>query len=230
LPFGSPCQFRVLIGETVNKESAFFFANRFVDLLVASLLGRYSPAMSKRRPQPSDFDTPWKEALPFAAVVMAHLRTLDTREDPTARRGWKLQLVKGLYDRGWNAEDVRQLFWVIDWMMVLPDELEQQFRQDLARFEEEEQVPYVSSIERLAKQEGLEEGRAEGRAEGRSVGRVEQLQENIATYLQVRFGSPGKKLAARVRKLRDLAQLRTLFQAVLKADSLAELRETLARG
>jgi hypothetical protein len=37
---------------------------------------------------------------PFAAVVLAHLRTLATRGDPTARRGWKLQLVKGLYDRG----------------------------------------------------------------------------------------------------------------------------------
>ena len=111
-------------------------------------------------------------------------------------------------------------------MMTLPAELEQQFRQELARFEEEKHVPYVSSVERLAKQEGLEEGRAEGR----SAGRVDQLRENIATSLQVRFGRPGKKLAARLGKLRDLDQLRALFQAVLKADSLADLRELLPPG
>jgi hypothetical protein len=50
---------------------------------------------------------------PFAAVVLAHLKTLETRREPLTRRNWKLRLVKGLYERNWTAEDVRELFCLI---------------------------------------------------------------------------------------------------------------------
>jgi hypothetical protein len=152
---------------------------------------------------------------PFAAVVLAHLRTLDTRDDPAGRRGWKLQLVKGLYGRGWNAEDVRQLFRVIDWMMTLPDQLQQQFRQELARFEEEKHVPYVTSIERLAKQEGVQEGLREGLVEG------------IAVALEARFGAAGKKLMPQIRALDDVAILRSLLKATSKARTTKDILRRL---
>src|SRR5262249_8213261 len=54
---------------------------------------------------------------PFATVVLAHLKTPETRQDPAARRAWKVRLVRGLYERGLSANDVRQLFRFIDWMM-----------------------------------------------------------------------------------------------------------------
>ncbi len=41
---------------------------------------------------------------PLAAVVLAHLKTQDTRADPAARRTWKLRLLKSLYDRGLDRE------------------------------------------------------------------------------------------------------------------------------
>jgi len=47
---------------------------------------------------------------PFALLVLAHLKTLQTRRDPAAREGWKVRLVRGLYGRGLGAEDVRRLF------------------------------------------------------------------------------------------------------------------------
>ncbi len=45
---------------------------------------------------------------PFAKVVLAHLRALQTRDDLQGRSRYKLELVKGLYQHGWTAEDVRQ--------------------------------------------------------------------------------------------------------------------------
>jgi hypothetical protein len=57
---------------------------------------------------------------PFVAVVLAHLKTRETRADPDARRVWKVRVIKSLYDRGLGAKDVRQLFGFIDWMMDLP--------------------------------------------------------------------------------------------------------------
>ena len=56
-------------------------------------------------------------------VVLGHLKAQETQGNATERYQWKLQLVRGLYDHGWTAEDVRQLFRLIDWMMALPLDL-----------------------------------------------------------------------------------------------------------
>ena len=82
---------------------------------------------------------------PFAVLVLAHLKTQETRPDPTARRTWKVRLVKRLYDRGLGAEEVRQLFRFIDWMMDLPRPLEDQFWQEVRANGEEKRMPYRTS-------------------------------------------------------------------------------------
>jgi hypothetical protein len=111
-----------------------------------------------------------QSANPFAAVILAQLKVLETRHAPDTRWQWKLRLIKGLYDRGLNRDQVRQLFRVINLMLALPPELEQSFRTDLERFEEAQRMPYVTSIERLAREEGHKEGRQEGRQEGVAEG------------------------------------------------------------
>lgn len=63
---------------------------------------------------------------PFAIVVIAHLKTLETRHKPTMRRKWKLNLIQMLYERGYTRQDVLELFRFIDWVMVLPPDLEKQ--------------------------------------------------------------------------------------------------------
>jgi hypothetical protein len=153
---------------------------------------------------------------PFAAVVLAHLRTLETRADPDARRHWKTALLKGLYDRGWSREDVRQLFRVIDWMMALPADLEGQFRNDLARFEQERRMPYVTSIERLAREEGLEKGLEKG------------LLAGIASSLKIKFGSAGTRLMPRIRKVKDVSRLEAILEAIQEANKPDDLRQHLA--
>ncbi len=94
-----------------------------------------------------DDDSPWKEALerwgyalnvcfptcklldlnarwaeleadsnPFALVVMAHLKAQEGKDGP-ARKGWKMRLVRLLYQRGYGREDIPELFRVLDWML-----------------------------------------------------------------------------------------------------------------
>lgn len=70
-------------------------------------------------------------------------------------------------------------------------------------------MPYMTSIERM--------------------GRQEEIQETIVKSLQSKFGAPGKKLAGKVRKIDDLEQLRALFDVILKAENLAEVRSFLPR-
>jgi hypothetical protein len=105
------------------------------------------------------------------------------------------------------------LFRLIDWMMDLPPEQQEGFRGEISQWEAERDMPYLTTFERW----GLEQGR------------LEEIQRNITTSLQVKFGAPGKRLASKLRKINDLEQLRSLFQAILEAETLAEIRRLLPR-
>jgi hypothetical protein len=95
---------------------------------------------------------------PFARVVLAHLKALQTRRDPEGRRAWKFRLVCGLYERGFKAEDVRQLFRLIDWLMELPAALDKLFWDDVEHYQEERRMPFVTTPERIGIKRGLLRG------------------------------------------------------------------------
>ena len=111
-----------------------------------------------------DYQARWTEleasTNPFATVVMAHLQTRATRRDPAGRLQEKLRLMRRLYAHGYTRQDILDLFRFIDWVMVLPEELEARFQTELAHLEEETRMPYITSIERM----GIERGRQEGEA------------------------------------------------------------------
>jgi len=79
-------------------------------------------------------------ANPFALVTVAHLRTRQTKGDPQARYRAKLALVRSLYRQGWDRQRILDLFAVLDWMMRLPDALEQQLWQAIEAIEGETKV------------------------------------------------------------------------------------------
>ncbi len=99
---------------------------------------------------------------PFAILTLAHLATRATRSDPAAREREKIRLVRELYRSGLDRQRIVDLFRVIDWMMKLPKENDARFRQTVVDFEEELRMRYVTSIERLAKEEGVEQGTKQG--------------------------------------------------------------------
>ena len=95
---------------------------------------------------------------PFAIVTQAHLKTQATRHDPVERYRWKWRLLRGLYEWGYAREDVVALFHFLDWLMRLPAELEQQLWRELKAEEEARKMHYVSSVERIGLQRGLQQG------------------------------------------------------------------------
>jgi hypothetical protein len=141
---------------------------------------------------------------PFAMVVLAHLKTLETRRAPAERQAWKVRLVKGLYERGLDAEDVRQLYRFIDWIMDLPEPLERLFWEEINTYQEEKRMPFITIAERVGMEKGLLEG--------------------IEVSLKVKFGEPGLALLPEIRTLQDHELLRSVLWAIETAASPDELR------
>ena len=100
-------------------------------------------------------------ANPFAVVILAQLEANATRADGQ-RLLRKIELVRGLYHWGYQRDNVIRLFRIIDAMMALPEALEPAFEDAILQLEEETQMSYVTSIERVRLRREREEGKAEG--------------------------------------------------------------------
>jgi hypothetical protein len=159
--------------------------------------GRWGCEMRLRFPIVKLLDYVWEDleasSNPFAAVVMAHRQTQNTTQDAQNRLQWKLRLIQRLYRRGYSRQDILEMFLVLDRMMRLPEQLELVFREEIKRFEEENQMPYISSIERI------------GRQEGRVEGRVEERHDIIRDLLVSRFGVLDEGLEAIIEPLSELS-------------------------
>jgi hypothetical protein len=147
---------------------------------------------------------------PFAKVVLAHLKARQTDGDPPGRHAWKLRLVRGLYERGFSAKDVRELFRVIDWLMELPLPLEQVFWKDLAKIQEEGHMPFMTTPER--------------------VGRRAGLRLAIESLLEMKFGAEGLKLMPEIHEIHEEERLLAIHKALITAASPDEVRQLWSPG
>ena len=161
---------------------------------------------------------------PFALITRAHLAMLQTRQDASARLAGKIRLVRELYERGMSRDDVLQLFRIIDWMMEVPAELEQLFKREAEQIEREIHMPYVTSVERLAKEEGKAEGRVEGRVEGRAEAHAELLLRALTR--QYRVAVP-ESLATLIRATTDSALSERWLDLVFEAATLEEFQQRM---
>jgi hypothetical protein len=90
---------------------------------------------------------------PFAVVTMAQLKTKETHNQPEARKTWRYQLTTMLYDQGYGEQAILEIHSFLDWLMRLPEDMERQFQTELKAFEEARAMKYVTTIERMAKEE-----------------------------------------------------------------------------
>jgi hypothetical protein len=106
-----------------------------------------------------DYDEPerWAELEAsdnvFALVVMAQIRAKLT-QDAQQLKGWKFHLIRLMYERGYERALILELFRLIDWMIRLPEALEADFRQALYTYEEQQRMPYVTTVEQAGIQKG----------------------------------------------------------------------------
>jgi Domain of unknown function (DUF4351) len=221
----------------------FIYALRILDYFgqPATSLAILCDANRKWRPQRYSFDLPgtsldfafstiklldyhaqWvaleQSRNPFAWVVMAQLKLQETKQDKVSRKMWKLRLIRGLYESGYNKIDVVNLFHFIDWILTLPKPLENEFWQELKAYEEERKMPYITSVERI----GREEGRKEGRKEGREEGQRQLLRRQLTRKIGAIPDRPSTQINALTND-----QLERLGDALFDFESIADLTHWL---
>ena len=150
---------------------------------------------------------------PFATVVMAHLKTLETKDDEAQRQQWKISLAKRLFQKGCDRQAIIDLIRFIDWLVVLPEALEKEFWDTLLSYQEERRMKYVTSLERFAADRGRQEGLRQGVAKERAL---------VVRQLNRKVGLLPEAVVLQVREL-SLGQLEDLGEALLEFAALADL-------
>jgi len=167
-----------------------------------------------------DYQDRWSElersTNPFAVMVMAHLKTIATRQDARKRLEWKTRVVRGLLDVGYNQQEIRNLLRLLYWMMRLPENLEREFQLRLDSFLEEKEMPYVMMpCEQDAMERGLERGI------------LQKSREAVIDILSMRFDLVPDQMADRINELSDTLVLRDLLRRAVTIASLSDFSEEI---
>ncbi len=155
---------------------------------------------------------------PFALVVLAQLKILELRRlrkqnDDLSKYAAKRELIRLAYKRGYERKYIASLLRFIDWIMILPEELEQKLDQETEQYKEEKPMPYITSWERR----------------GEKRGRLAQAQMMVTTQLSYKLGQLTAETQAKIEQL-PVEKLQRLGIALLKFASPADLDKWLKRN
>ncbi len=155
---------------------------------------------------------------PFALVVLAHLRSLFSRGQ--AKKEFKKHLIRLTWQRGYSKKQTGQLLRVVDWMMILPEDLERELRRELAAEEQQYMKQYVTSWERMAKEEGILEGQVKGK--------LEALRGALQETLQLRFQRIPDDVVETINHITELERLQALHREAVLCPKLEDFSEQLS--
>ncbi len=156
---------------------------------------------------------------PFAAVVMAHLKTQQTRRLPEQRARWKLHVARLLFRRWWDRDDILELYRFLDGLMALPEALEIQHRATVTRELKEQGMPHLTYWER----QGLEKGKQEGLKQGEAKGK----RDAVIQALEARFGAVPGVVVVAINAVDDLTRLDSLLRLAVVTESLTAFEALL---
>ena len=154
---------------------------------------------------------------------MAHLKTKATTGKLPEREQWKWKLIRGLYEKEFEREQIIKLFEIIDNMMTLSPELQSSLESKIKQFEEERTMPLVSNMELR----GIERGKEFGKEIGKEIGALENARNYVKTVLKTRLGDIPIEIEQAVDKISVLSILDELLKSALTVNSFDELHQLL---
>ncbi|MBC2768300.1 hypothetical protein [Pusillimonas minor] len=157
---------------------------------------------------------------PFAVVVLAQLACRATQASAESRLVSKLELAKLLKYWGYDVDQRTGLLRIIDSLLLLPEELDNNFFNTLTLIEDEQTMAYITSIERIYWQRHIDERKQGWFDEGSTKGAANVLQ----TLLQQKFGPLPDWAADQIHQA-DTSTLQRWAVNVLNAQTLQAVFE-----
>ena len=135
---------------------------------------------------------------------------------------------------GYTPEQVIELYKVVDYIMALPAELEKRVQEFVRRIEEQSEWS-LTSLERLALEEGYADGYGKGLQHGQQQGLQQGLQQGerkaqvrlTMRVLKSRFGDAALPLEEKLVQVPSLETLEELAMTAIEATSLEEFTRAL---
>jgi hypothetical protein len=155
-----------------------------------------------------------KDDNPFAIVTRVQLAKLKSERDADRRYSFRMELTKELYLRNYSKEQVIRLYRFIDYVLKLPKLKALQFKKELELFEEGRKMPYITSTERIAREEGM--------LQGVQQGQLKEAQKAVLKVLEVRFGNIPYGTKEKITYCDDLNRLEKCLQEAVLIKSLTE--------
>ena len=107
-----------------------------------------------------------------------------------------------------RKEDVLGLYRFIDMVLSLPEDLEEEYHEEIFKEEEVRDMPYITTAERIGMRKGI----------------LEEAREMVLEALEERFGDVPGDLEEVVRRQKDRDVLRKWHRLAIRAGSLEEFR------
>ena len=121
---------------------------------------------------------------------------------------------------GFSTKDILSLYRLVDWLMMLPEDMTKKFTQDLIAYEEEKKMPYITSAERI----GIEKGRGEGRDEGM----IFNAREMVLEALDARFSTDTPAdIKQQIQALNNKIMLKRLHRTAIQSKDIDDFRKAL---
>jgi len=170
---------------------------------------------------------------PFSLLVQAYLKTMETEGDDFSRFQWKKKFIALLHDLGFHHEMLYALFRFIEWIMELPEELENKLYQEMIKMKGEEGMSFMTILEKKSHEKGLKEGLKKGLRQGlekgMEKGMIKGRQEAILAILEVKFENLNDELRNLILSIQSIDVLERLLEQAKLSDSLQAFSEIVKK-
>jgi hypothetical protein len=167
-----------------------------------------------------DDDELKKSDNPFALVILAAKKSLESRRDEEKRFRFKRELVRLMLEKGYSREEILAVFKFLDGVLALTDIEKEGIIYNEFRGKEVEKVAYITNFERLAIEKGMKEGK--------QIGMLQEARESVLDALEEKFIIVTEEVQGKLQEIEEREVLRQLLRQAIRASSLEEFLKSLS--
>ncbi|MGR3318506.1 MAG: DUF4351 domain-containing protein [Candidatus Anammoxibacter sp.] len=152
---------------------------------------------------------------PFALIVLAGLYSIKSKNDVDRKYKFKIKLIKLLVKSGYIREKVRNVFIFVDGLLLLPTEVEMQFKEEVQNLSGgKEKMGLTAEMSNIG-QIAFKEGEIKGEIKGEKSLLIRQIER--------KWGRLQPSMKERLNKINTQEELEVLGEKVIVCECIEDL-------